>query len=452
MKKHIKKIIFSSIIFLIILSFLFPIFFLLKANATYNSQHTFKSEIVYLENLDQNTVIFDKNADKKTAPASLVKILLAAIVIENQKDLNKEITAKKELIDSLLGTNSSTAGIRAGEVLTVEQLLYSLLIRSGNDAALILADDTAGSIDAFVNEMNKYAKNLGCKNSHFTNVHGLDEDGNYTTARDMAKITKHALNMPEFKKITSLRSYTLPATNKRPRESVFGSTNLMLFPYFKYYYRYASGVKTGTTTNAGKCLISTASKNGYNYLSIVMRAPFDEENSKNEINYTVFKETIDSFEWAFNNIRLKNIAGVNDFITDVPIRFGRKKDRLRLLPKEEVNALIPKDADPSSVIIVPADPKIEVKAPIKKGQTICDGKIMYANNEVSTIELVAGESVQVSFFAFVGYYLKKFFSSTLGKIIFVLILLAILSITGLIVLVKRKKEAETIKIVRINRK
>lgn len=452
MKKQLKNIIFSIIIFLIVLSFLIPLFLLIKANATYNDQLKLKSEIVYLENLDQNTVIFDKNADMKTSPASLVKILLAIIVIENNKNLNKEVTAKRELLSSLSGTGSSVAGIKADEVLTVEQLLYCLLIRSGNDAALVLADDTAGSTEAFVGMMNEKAKKLGCKNSHFSNVHGLDDAGTYTTARDMATITKYALKNPEFKKITSSKSYTLKATNKRPQDSTFGSTNLMLFPYFPYYYRYASGVKTGTTENAGKCLISTASKNGYNYLSVVMKAPYDDKNAKSETNYTVFKETREIFEWAFNNLKLKNIAGVNDFITDIPIRFGRKTDTLRLVPKEEVNVLLPKGIDPSAVIVTPVDSKMVVSAPVKKGAKICQGKIMYANNEISRVDLVAGESVGLSVPGFFGYFFKTFFKSKSGKIITFILILLILAVVGLVLFIKKKKDEKIIRVVRINKR
>ena len=162
------------------------------------------ADIVLLLNLDSNTVIFDKNADKVTAPASLTKITTAILTIENCQDLDAVVTVKQSSIDAIAGTNSSTAGLLAGEELTVRQLLYCLLVRSANEAAVILADYIGGgSVPAFVQMMNDFAASLGCTNTHFVNPHGLDAEGHYSTARDLALITQHALELPLFSEIVN---------------------------------------------------------------------------------------------------------------------------------------------------------------------------------------------------------------------------------------------------------
>ena len=194
------------------------------------------ADIVLLLNLDSNTVIFDKNADKVTAPASLTKITTAILTIENCQDLDAVVTVKQSSIDAIAGTNSSTAGLLAGEELTVRQLLYCLLVRSANEAAVILADYSGGgSVPAFVQMMNDFAASLGCTYTHFVNPHGLDAEGHYSTSHDLAWSTQHAMELPLFSEIVNTVSYTLPATNKREERNLL-STNWLINPNFKTYY------------------------------------------------------------------------------------------------------------------------------------------------------------------------------------------------------------------------
>lgn len=143
------------------------------------------AQIYLLVNLDNDTVIFEKDADKQAAPASLTKIMTATVVLENCKDLDEEVEASYEAIHLLDGTGSSIVGLEPGEKMSIKNLLYCLLVRSGNDAANVLAMHVGGSIEGFVKMMNDKAAALGCKNTHFANVHGLDDPNHYTTARDL---------------------------------------------------------------------------------------------------------------------------------------------------------------------------------------------------------------------------------------------------------------------------
>lgn len=401
------------------------------------------ADIVLLLNLDSNTVIFDKNADKVTAPASLTKITTAILTIENCQDLDAVVTVKQSSIDAIAGTNSSTAGLLAGEELTVRQLLYCLLVRSANEAAVILADYIGGgSVPAFVQMMNDFAASLGCTNTHFVNPHGLDAEGHYSTARDLALITQHALELPLFSEIVNTVSYTLPATNKSEERNLL-STNWLINPNFKTYYcEYASGVKTGSTSGAGRCVISTASKDGYNYLAVVMGAPYVDVNGDGNPDNRAFLDCKTLFEWAFDNLRMTKVADTTRIVTVVDVRLSSDADHVRLVPETEVTALVPVGNDENSVLIeaIPEETPTTVDAPVKKGDVLGKARILYAGDEIATVNLVAAEDVDVSIFLYLGNGIVQLFHSTVFLIVFVLVLLVLAVYIGLIIRHNRQKK------------
>lgn len=407
------------------LTFLFSVLLIFSCvgitpvSAAYNDEVNFNAEIVYMESLDQGTVIFNKNSKKKTAEASLTKITTAMVVLENCKDLNATITVSQEMIDTIAGTNSSTAGITPGEELTVYELLSLMLIKSANEAANILADYVGGDIETFIGMMNDFAKARGCTNTNYTNAHGLDENNHYTTAEDLAKIIKYALQNKTFCELVGSPNYTLEATNKRDTIT-YPNTNLMLIKNSSYYYEYCKGIKTGTTENAGLCLASYAVKNGYSYLCIVMQAPMEDTNSDGvEENYA-FLDTRKAYDWVFNNIKLKVVAEPSDVVTVVDVKLAKDVDHVRLIPSEEASALVPANVDSSAILIEPIPESIsnDIKAPIKAGDILGKANIKYAGQVLYTIDLVAGEDVERGFFAYIGYLIKTLLTSTFMKIVF----------------------------------
>lgn len=446
-----KRLIFSVCLLLIFSLSFSSLFFNFKipVSAAYNDEIKFESEIVYMESLDRGTVIFNKNADKVTAEASLTKITTAMVVLENCDDLDAVVTVSQEVMDTLAGTNSSTAGIKAGEQLTVRQLLNLMLVKSANEAASILADYVGGNIDSFINMMNDFAKNLGCENTHYTNPHGLDNDDHYTTAVDLAKIIKYALKNEIFCEIVSQPTYTLEATNKRDTVT-YSNTNSLLISTSPYYYEYCKGIKTGTTENAGRCLASYATKNGYTYLCIVMQAPSKDSNGNGYTENYAFKETKKAYDWVFNNIKLKVVAEPSDVVSVVDVSLAKGVDHVRLVPAEETTALVPSGVDPSAILIEPIKDSIEkdIKAPIKAGDKLGKANVMYAGDVLYTIDLVAGEDVDRSFFAYIGYLIKTLFSSAIMKIILVVggVILAFYIVVNL--LYANKKRKNRIRVVR----
>ncbi|MBR6551395.1 MAG: D-alanyl-D-alanine carboxypeptidase, partial [Clostridia bacterium] len=272
----------------------------------------YESEIALLVNVDTDTVIYSKNADKITAPASLTKIVTALVALEKGDPISKKITCSKKAVDSILGTGSSIAGLYAGEKTTLEMLLYCLFLVSGNDAAAVLAEHYGeGDEQKFVNEMNEYVKKLGCKNTYFANPHGLDDEStkgfesdkqSRTTANDMYIIAKHALKNETIKKISSKYGKTMPKTNKSDIRYLY-NTNPLLNDYSYYYYPGAIGLKTGTTDKAGACLISSATKNGYTYISIAMKG-VTNYYLDGEGRNTAYLTCRYMLKWAFQNMEM----------------------------------------------------------------------------------------------------------------------------------------------------
>ena len=193
------------------------------------------AECLLLISADNGEIIFEKDIRKQTAPASLTKIVTAIVVIENCENLKEVVTVPEECIKELSGTGSSMANLRAGEQITVYDLLCYMMIISANDAATTLANHVTGSDRAaFVAKMNEVVTRLGCVNSHFTNPHGLDDDDQYTTAEDLAKIMTYAMSLVDFAEITSKLSYTVPANNLRDARRISNTCYLLTKNYADY--------------------------------------------------------------------------------------------------------------------------------------------------------------------------------------------------------------------------
>ena len=423
--------------------------FSVSASASFNSLLETEADIVLLVNTDSETVIFDKNANKRTAPASLTKIVTCMLVLENCTDLSTPVTCKRESLDGLYAQNAATAGILAGETLTVNELLYCLMLPSAADAANILADFIGGGIDNFVVMMNDFVANLGCKDTKFVNAHGLDANPNaYTTANDLYKITKYALQNPTFKEITSTSRYDVEPTEKYPYTRYLHNTNKMMNAGIPdYYHKAVTGVKTGTTAKAGRCVITTASQDGYNYMLIVMNAPqYDIDNDGVEEN-VAFTESKKIYNWAFDNIVLTKVTNTTDVVTVVNVEYNSKIDHLRLVPAEEISALVPIGTETGSLVTRPIEnetPKT-VKAPIKKGDVLGKAEVLYGEDVVATVDLIAAEDVEFNLFVFIISMIKTVLSTTVFKILFA-IFVVLLIIYILLIIRKNRIKAKRKKI------
>lgn len=434
-KKFISKF---SISFLILIYISFLSFKFITSATNYNVGFEPSCYSLLLYNLDSDSVLYSRNQAEKVAPASLTKIMTYIVVVENVQDIeNTMVEIKKGVIDKLLGTGSSMSNIKAGESYSVNQLLHCMMIKSGNDAALTLADYVShGDIENFVSMMNKKAEQLGCSNTHFANPHGLYAENHYTTAEDLLKITKYAMTLPNFVDITSKVTSDILGQDKYP----LVTTNSMIDPVRggKYYYKYAKGIKTGYEALAGRCLISSAINNGYTYICIALGGFSEKDN-------VAMLDSKSLYQWAFNNLSLKPVIDKNKPIGEVKLNFAWKKDSLQLIPAKDYSVMLPKTVLASSIDIKLNIPD-EVNASVKIGQKIGTADLFYANNKVATIDVVSGENVNRNYFIFIVHLIKVIFGSIWFKIaFFIFLVLSVFYIFSFLRYNKIKRKRKTMK-------
>lgn len=394
------------------------------AQSLYNSEIEPRSGILYLKSLDDGTVIFDRGATERCAPAALVSIVTAMLAIQQNPNLEKMYTVPENINDILAGTNSAIMLLKGGEKLRIVDLLYCILIRSAADASVTLAYGVAGSEKDFVAKMNDYAASLGCNSTHFVNVTGLDDDNQYTTAEDMARIMAEASKNETFKKISMTESYEVPATNLSEERPVY-TTNLMLKSgYRSYYYEYITAAKSGATSNAGRCVALTATKDGYSYVAVVMKGPYiDTDGNGVEENYA-FIDCKAMLKWTFSNIRLRTIADVNQIVGEMEVRYSLRTDHIQLVPSEKLTALVPAGIGTENVVfeILPEQTKEYVNAPVKKGDVLGKANILYSGTVIAVTDLVAADDVA---FDLAGFFFSVFKNITSSPWIILCILLVI---------------------------
>lgn len=379
------------------------------------------SKSTLLINLDVDAVVCAKNIDERLPIASLTKIMTAIIVLESVSDISKEkVYVKPELMRSLDGTGSSLSGIKAGENVTVEMLLHGLLITSGNDAALVLADYVGkGNVDSFVAAMNKKATELGCTDTHFTNPHGLDEDQHYSTAKDIATITKYAMkNFPVFEKITSMSTSTILGEKRYP----LVTTNSMIDRARggKYYYKYAKGIKTGYSSLAGKCLVSTAFNGQHSYMCVILGAFSDNSNENPAMD-----ETKNLYQWAFENLDIKSVTNTGSPLGEVKLKLAWGKKKLGLCAVKDCRIVLPKDVMSSS-LNCKIDVPDAVNAPVSSGQVLGKATLSYANFPVAVVGLTSAEDIKMSNILFALHVVTSFFYSIWFKLAMIFLLMFVI--------------------------
>ncbi len=372
------------------------------------------SKSIFLVNMDSDQVVFEKNADEKKYPASTTKIMTYIVAYEHIDDIdNTKIEIKQSVLDELEGTGSSLANVaeHVGEKMSAIDLLYSMMVPSGNDAAMVLADYVGnGNIDAFVDMMNEKAEELGCENTHFQNPDGLHNEDHYTTARDLYKISSYALTLPKFAEISNSDSYycegdTVPLI----------TTNYLIDSYRggEYYYMYAKGIKTGTTDQAGRCLVTTASADGYSYLLVLLDSPYKEGEYE---EYGTFTDAADLFRWALTSLELQTIATSETPVCEQKVNLAWGKDKVLLVPQNNLSAIVPKEIDDENLIIETDVPE-SIDAPLDKDTVVGTETIYFKDSKtgekqvIATVNLVSSEKVDRSGILFVLNVIGTLFQS-----------------------------------------
>lgn len=390
MMSRLKNTILILIIF-ILLSFIWSSPILASDNLTnvnINDVNT-SSPSCLLMDAKSGKILYAKNAYDKMYPASTTKLMTAILTLENCK-LTDVATVSHNAVYSI-PAGYSHASLKEGEQLTIEQLLNVLLIPSANDAAVVLAEHVSGSVDEFSKLMNQKAKELGCQNTNFVNPNGIHNVNHYSTAYDLALIGKYAMKYSDIMKIAMVTQYTLPATNKYDKaDRIFNATNALINneSLNKYYYSYATGLKTGYTDTAGYCIISTAKKDGIELVAVILKS-----SSLNER----YNDCINLFNYGFNNYAYTTLNPCGEIIKTVEIDNGTKETKnLDISVKDEIKVLLKTDFNRESIM-----PEIQInsdlKAPIAERAVV--GKISYTiDGEVYSSDLIANSNVYPSSF------------------------------------------------------
>ena len=355
-----------------------------------------RAKAALLVDVNTDAVAYAKNIHEKNYPASLTKVMTALLILEkvsgNETLLNEAVTASESAFsDTYYHSDGSTAGIKAGETMTVKQLLQCMLIVSANEACNILAEWDAGSIPAFVDAMNAKAAELGCEDTHFVNPSGLHDPDHYTSAWDLYLITKAAMQYPEFMEICDSAQAVIPATNLSKERTLYTTNNLLSnWRVIGYRDKRAHGIKTGSTDAAGHCLISSAQEGDLHFVSVVMGAERIEENGVG--NLLNFSETSHLFDYGFKNFAYRTILESKEIVQEVAVSLS-KTDYVTVHPANDIEVLFPRDLDPAELERVITLPEA-VEAPITAGQKLGTMELKDGDTSYATVDLLASNSVE----------------------------------------------------------
>ena len=389
-----------------------------------------KAAILYEVNTD--TLLLEQDADMKLFPASTTKLMTALVAMEygNPDDV---VTVTNEAIDGLYEQGSASYLLN-GEQIAFMDLMRYLLIGSGNDAANALAIHVSGSIEGFVDLMNNKAEELGLTNTHFCNPTGLHNEEHYTSARDLLIVTKAAMENEVIAQLVAEDEVVLPVTNKHDRTTTKYSTNYLLSKKAtgEYYYEGAIGIKTGTTTPAGLCLVAGCVKGDYTYYSVVLGCEKVEGTSMQ------FAETIKLFNWGAASYSQQVLLSASEPITQVPVRLGDEKDSVVVRPSESITAMLPNTYEMKTDLKMEYTLAENVTAPVKAGDVLGELTVRYEDKSY-TLDLIAAADVERSTMLYVLDRITAFFTSTTFKIIVASIVALIIILVVYAILINRKR-------------
>ncbi len=424
------------------------------------------SEGVFMVNMDTDIVLYAKNEHQRYYPASITKIMTAIVVLEYCPDINAKVRVGTDSTNEFwMGDPNkedvSNAALEAGQKnLTYKDCLYALMVVSACEAANILALNLCGTIEDFAALMNKKAADIGCLDTHFSDAHGLWEAENYTTPYDMYLISRYAYDhVPGFMEICDTYSYDFPPNEHNPEGYTLYNTNKLMKPSSEFYLEYVHGIKTGSidfyyTKNeegtydkhpGGRCLVTTAQKDGYTYMLVTMQAPyFTPDNEK--YDYAA-EDHYNLYEWAYNNFVYQTVVSKDQIFSEVMVEQGQN-DRLQLIAIDDFITIVPKqlaeegsEASSSGAEASPVQKKVvplyeQIVAPVSKGEVLGKLEVIYQGETIKSLDLVAAKSVERSQAA---YLLDKAQSLTATAWFFPLLLLLGLCILTDIVLMSIRR-------------
>ncbi len=415
-----------------------------SAESDYGFNVETTSKAVYFINLTTGEVLYEKNADNQLAPASTTKIMSAALAMEMCADLDGTVvTVPNGIWNEFSGLNVSNADLKPGEELTMHELIYCMLLQSANEAASTVAGYYGR--DEFIAAMNDRAKELGCTGTFFSDPHGvtyMSNGGNYTTASDLAEIARWAVGVPGFWDISQQSRYDKRETNKNAAVTL--TTTVLMQDRWSggsYYTSYIKGIKTGTTDEAGRCLVTAAQKGGATYLLVVLGAPTDPDDRIWSGGNSAFTETKLIYDWAFENLSVNNVVDTATIVDDIKLRYANGRDTLLLYPDGELYTTVNVSDTEAPLVEYKCDLPDSINAPVTTGQIIGSAEVYYNGRLVGTTNLVSRETIELSRFVYIMDNISAVLSSKPAIIIYVILLLfaAIYLYFALVVMPRQQK-------------
>ena len=343
-------------LFLLFFLLLIPVFIIKAENLTEYAQSAVLIEPT------TNTLIYDLNKDEQRAPASMTKLMTLLLIMENVDSGKISLNDKVLISKNASSMGGSQVFLQENMEIEVEQLIKSIAIASGNDAAVAMAEFIGGTTDGFVNMMNEKVSELGLQNTHFANVHGLDAENHYSSAYDMSQIARELLKHPTILNYTSLYEDYLNKPDGSKTWLV--NTNKLV-----RFYNGVDGLKTGYTGVAGYCLTATALKNNIRFISVVMGEPTSENRSS---------DTTSLLNYGFSNYKLNTIVTTKDIVGETNVKKG-KKDKIQLVPLDDVTDLIKHNEQKDYTYKVN---KKEIVAPVKNGDVVGNLEVIDNNGRL----------------------------------------------------------------------
>ena len=349
------------------------------------------AQAAFIYEVNTETIIYAYNPDMLQYPGSLAKIMTALIAIE-EGDLDQIVTFSTKWNKSLPG-KAIVADLKEGEQLPLRDLVYWMMLESANDAAMNIAGHIAGTQEAFVEKMNARAAQMGCTSTKFTNVHGLDDPDQHTTARDMVKIVLEATKNETFREVFGEDSYRVMPTNKVEEERVIASDNHLIYQLIlpKFNRKEVTGGKTSSTGGAGSSLIATAEDHDMKLICLVMGA--EREGVDGVVSYYGnFEEMFDLLDFAFDGYRIARVLYPDQALSQFPVE-GGECDVIGY-PDVSVNSVLPIDCTLDNLILRFTVENGGLKAPVSADQNIAKVQVWYRTSCVTEAEVFAMSPVR----------------------------------------------------------
>lgn len=401
-----------------------------------------RGQSVIVSLMEGQQIIYNKNSTEKVSPSGFTKIFTALLAYD-LKDINETVTVADNITE-FVNRLDITANLKPGEILSFYDLLACAVVGSANDAAYQIAISCSGSVDVFVDEMNKKAKALGMNNTHFTNPTGVYDENQYTTAEDMLIMYKVFCKNDLLNELVKCQNWEVAPTNVSKKRT-FWTNNHMRSAYYetKYYYPNCVSGKISSSSEGGYSAIQCASKGDMNIVAVVFNSQYDQN-----VNYSLVDCT-NIFNYIFDNYKAVTAVKENQLVREAKVKNSSSVTRTLVNTKTRLKGII-KNTDSTDNIICEVNMPEYISAPLEKGQVVGTANYVYNDMTLGTVELVVGQDIGFNVIKYIGNGVLSFFNLKAVKAVIWVIIILLLIFAGLIIYSvkldnekKRKRKSNT---------